>query len=151
VSVLREQGAAVSHALAAADSKVRDFQNAVERYSQSNYKAVQGVEDHCFTLARECILLLDHLDIVIGRARQNNEPLNYLSDARRRLCSLLETALIEEIPVTAGDVFDGAVHIPTSVVGGTGPEGIILGVSRKGYAMKVTGRSNVILRAAEVT
>lgn len=67
------------------------------------------------------------------------------------LYSLLETANIEEIPVNAGDTFDGAVQVPESVVRGSGPEGVVLEVLRKGYAMKVGGRDNVMLRPAEVT
>jgi molecular chaperone GrpE (heat shock protein) len=94
---------------------------------------------------------LDHLDIMIQRAEQKGEPVNSLRAARSRLCSLLERAQIEEIPVNAGEVFDSAVQVATSAVGSSSPEGVVVEVSRKGYAMKVRGRSDVILRAAEVT
>ena len=158
VSALREHGAGVSRALAAVsdllaqtDSKVNQFQNAVERYAISNYKVLEDADERCFTLARECILLLDHLDIIIQRAEEKGEPVNSLGAARRRLCSLLETAQIEEIQVTSGDVFDGGVHVPTTVVGSSGPEGVVLEVLRKGYTMKVgESRSDMMLRAAEV-
>ena len=136
---------------AQAGSRVNQFQTAVERYALSNYKVLQEAEEQCFALARECILLLDHLDIMIKRAEQQGEPVNSLRDARRRLCSLLETAQIEEIPVYAGDIFDGALHIPASVVGESGPDGVVVEVSRKGYAMKVSGKGDVLVRAAEVT
>ena len=158
LSALREHGTAMSRELASAtdllaqtNSRVSQFQSAVERYALANYKVLQDAEEQCFTLARECVLLLDHLDIMIQRAEQEGEPVNSLRNARGRLCSLLETAQIEEIPVSAGDVFDGAVQVPTRVVGDSGPEGVVVEVLRKGYALKVSGRSDVILRAAEVT
>jgi molecular chaperone GrpE (heat shock protein) len=158
LSALREQGTEVSRELANAtdlltqtNSRVNQFQTAVERYALSNYQALQEAEEQCVTIARECILLLDHLDIMIQRAEQKGEPVNSLRAARSRLCSLLERAQIEEIPVNAGEVFDSAVQVATSAVGSSSPEGVVVEVSRKGYAMKVRGRSDVILRAAEVT
>lgn len=158
LSALREQGAAVSREMAnatdlltQAGSRISQFQAAVERYALSNYRALQEAEEQCFTLARECILLLDHLDIMIQRGEQKGEQLHSLRDTRRRLCSLLETAEIEEIPVNAGDVFDGAVHISTGVVGSSGREGVVVAVLRKGYAMKAGAKSDTVLRAAEVT
>jgi len=137
--------------LTKANSKVSELQRAVDRYALSSFRVLQDADEQCFILARECILLLDHLDIMIQRARERGEPINSLSDARRRLCSLLETARIDEIPVNAGDAFDGAKHIATSAVGASGPEGVVVEVSRRGYAMKVSGRSDVLVRAAEVT
>ena len=155
---VREQGTEVSRELAnttdlltQTNSRVNQFQTAVERYALSNYQALQEAEEQCVTIARECILLLDHLDIMIQRAEQKGEPVNSLRAARSRLCTLLERAQIEEIPVNAGEVFDSAVQVATSAVGSSSPEGVVVEVSRKGYAMKVRGRSDVILRAAEVT
>jgi molecular chaperone GrpE (heat shock protein) len=134
-----------------ANSTVNQLQTAVDRYALSSFKVLQDADEQCFILARECILLLDHLDIMIQRARERGDPIDSLSDARRRLCSLLETAQIDEIPVNAGDAFDGAKHIATSAVGASGPEGVVVEVSRRGYAMKVSSRSDVLVRAAEVT
>ncbi|MGB6259078.1 MAG: nucleotide exchange factor GrpE [Candidatus Sulfotelmatobacter sp.] len=158
LSALREQGTEVSRELAnttdlltQTNSRVNQFQTAVERYALSNYQALQEAEEQCVTIARECILLLDHLDIMIQRAEHKGEPVNSLRAARSRLCTLLERAQIEEIPVNAGEVFDSAVQVATSAVGSSSPEGVVVEVSRKGYAMKVRGRSDVILRAAEVT
>ena len=158
LSALRERGVEVSSALTAAtdlltkaNSTVNQLQTAVDRYALSSFKVLQDADEQCFTLARECILLLDHLDIMIQRARERGDPIDSLSDARRRLCSLLETAQIDEIPVNAGDAFDGAIHIATSAVGASGPEGVVVEVSRRGYAMKVSSRSDVLVRAAEVT
>jgi molecular chaperone GrpE (heat shock protein) len=157
LSALREHGTAVSHELAKAaslltqaNSQVRQFQTAVEHYALSNYKVLQAADEQCFTLARECVRLLDHLNIMIQRAEQQGEPCNSLRDARSRLCSVLETAQIEEMPVNAGDIFDAAVQTPTSAIASNGPEGVVVEVSRKGYTMKVKGRGDVILRASEV-
>jgi molecular chaperone GrpE (heat shock protein) len=158
LSALRERGVEVSRALTAAtdlltkaNSTVNQLQAAVDCYALSSFKVLQAADEQSFTLARECVLLLDHLDIMIHRARERGEPINSLSDARRRLCSLLETAQIEEIPVNAGDVFDGTIHVATSAVGSSGPEGVVVEVSRRGYTMKVSGRSDVLVRAADVT
>lgn len=91
LSAVREQGASVQHLLASTvdllaqtNSKVREFQSAVERHALSNYKVLQVADEQCFTLARECVLLLDHLDIMIRRAEQNGEPARSLLDARER-------------------------------------------------------------------
>jgi molecular chaperone GrpE (heat shock protein) len=116
----------------------------------SSYKEVQDVHQQCFTIARECLLLLDHIEIMTQQAEQKGEPVTALIEAKQRLCSLLEAAQIEEIPVNTGDEFDGAIHVPTSMVGSSGPDGRVVEVSRKGYAMKVTGRNDIILRAPEV-
>ena len=158
LSALRGRGVEVSRALTAAtdqimkaNSTVNQLQTAVDRYALSSFKELQDADERCFTLARECILLLDHLDIMIQRDRERGDAINSLSDARRRLCSLLETAHIDEIPVNAGDAFNGTIHIATSAVGASGPEGVVVEVSRRGYAMKVSGRSDVLVRAAEVT
>jgi molecular chaperone GrpE (heat shock protein) len=157
LSALREQGATVSRELVNAkevltrtSSNVNQLQAAVEIYALSNYNAVQEVEEQCLLLGRECILLLDHLDIMIDRAEEKSHQADSLRSARGRLCSLLEGAQIEEIPVKAGDVFDSAVQVATSTVASSSREGLVVAVSRKGYEMKVRGR-DVILRPAEVT
>src|SRR5215469_6093035 len=157
LSALREQGATVSRELVNArevltrtSSTVNQLQAAVELYALSNYNAVQEVEEQCVSLGRECILLLDHLDIMIHRAEERGQQADSLRSARRRLCDLLEGAKIEEIPVKAGDVFDSAVQVATSTVASSASEGLVVAVSRKGYEMKVRGR-DVILRPAEVT
>jgi molecular chaperone GrpE (heat shock protein) len=157
LSALRERGAIVSRELFNAtavlnrtNSSVNQLQAAVERYVLSNYNAVQEVEEQCVSLGRECILLLDHLDIMIHRTEEESQQADSLRSARARLCNLLEGAKIEEIPVKAGDVFDSAVQVATSTVANGSREGLVVAVSRKGYEMKVRGR-DVILRPAEVT
>jgi molecular chaperone GrpE (heat shock protein) len=156
-SALREQGATVSRELVNATevltrtgSTVNQLQAAVDRYALSNYNAIQEVEEQCVSLGRECILLLDHFDIMIQRAEDGSQQADSLRSARSRLCNLLEAAKIEEIPVKAGDVFDSAVQVATSTVAGSDREGLVVAVARKGYEMKVRGRG-VILRPAEVT
>ena len=157
LSALREQGATVSREIVNAkevltrtSSTVNQLQAAVEHYALSNYNAVQEVEHQCVALGRECILLLDHLDIMIHRTEKRSQQADSLRSARGRLCDLLEGAKIEEIPVKAGDVFDSAVQVATSTVASSASEGLVVAVSRKGYEMKVRGR-DVILRPAEVT
>jgi molecular chaperone GrpE (heat shock protein) len=157
LSALRDQGAAVSHGLAKVtelfaqvNSSVNQFQTVVERYALSNYNELEEAEEQCIGLARECILLLDHLDLMIERCEKRGEPADLLRAARSRLCNLLEDGQIEEMSVSAGDVFNSAVQVATAAVSGSGPEGLVAGVSRKGYAMKVRGR-DVTLRPAEVT
>jgi molecular chaperone GrpE (heat shock protein) len=157
LSALREQGATVSRELVNAtevltrtNSTVNELQAAVDRYALSNYNAIQEVEEQCVSLGRECILLLDHLDIMIQRAEEKSQQADSLRSARGRLCNLLEGAKIEEIPVKTGDVFDSAVQVATSTVANGSREGLVVAVSRKGYEMKVRGR-DVILRPAEVT
>ena len=93
---------AATDLLTKANSKVNELETAVDRYALSSFKVLQAADEQSFTLARECVLLLDHLDIMIRRAGERGEPINSLSDARRRLCSLLEAAQIEEILVNAG-------------------------------------------------
>ena len=157
LSALREQGATVSRDLVNAtevltrtNSTVNQLQAAVDGYALSNYNAIQEVEEQCVSLGRECILLLDHFDIMIQRAEDGSQQADSLRSARSRLCNLLEAAKIEEIPVKAGDVFDSAVQVATSTVAGSDREGLVVAVARKGYEMKVRGRG-VILRPAEVT
>jgi molecular chaperone GrpE (heat shock protein) len=157
LSALREHGATVSRELVDATevltrtgSTVSQLQAAVDRYALSNHNAIQEVEEQCVALGRECILLLDHLDIMIDRAEEKSQQADSLRSARGRLCDLLEGAKIEEIPVKAGDVFDSAVQVATSTVADSSREGFVVEVSRKGYEMKVRGR-DVILRPAEVT
>jgi len=157
LSALREQGATVSRelvkakeALTRTSSTVNQLQAAVERYALLSYNAVQEVEEQCVALGRECILLLDHLDIMIHRAEEKSHQADSLRSARGRLCNLLEGAQIEEIPVKPGDVFDSAVQVATSVVASSSRDGLVVAVLRKGYEMKVRGR-DVILRPAEVT
>jgi len=157
LSALREQGATVSRELVNAtevltrtNSTVNQLQAAVDGYALSNYNAIQEVEEQCVALGRECILLLDHLDIMIHRAEEKSQQADSLRSARGRLCNLLEGAKIEEIPVKTGDVFDSSVQVATSIVANGSREGVVVTVSRKGYEMKVRGR-DVILRPAEVT
>ena len=157
LSALRDQGLAVSNELAKAtelleqaSSNVNQFQKAVERYALSKHNELEAAEEQCIGLARECILLLDHLEIMIERAELKNESAESLRVARSRLCNLLEDANIDEIPITTGNVFDSAVQVATSTVHRGGPEGIIAAVSRKGYTMKLRGRE-VTLRPAGVT
>jgi molecular chaperone GrpE (heat shock protein) len=139
-----------AEALTRTDSTVNQLQAAVERYASSNHNAVQEVEEQCLSLGLECILLLDHLDIMIDRAEEKSQQADSLRSARSRLFNLLEGAKIEEIPVKAGDAFDSAIQVATSTVAGSSREGLVVAVSRKGYEMKVRGR-DVILRPAEVT
>jgi molecular chaperone GrpE (heat shock protein) len=157
LSALREQGATVSReivnatqVLARTNWTANQLQAAVDSYALSNYNAIQEVEEQCVSLGRECILLLDHLDIMIQRAEEKSQQADSLRSVRSRLCVLLEGAKIEEIPVKAGDVFDSAFQVATSTVAGSDREGLVVAVSRKGYEMKVRGR-DVILRPAEVT
>jgi molecular chaperone GrpE (heat shock protein) len=157
LSALREQGATVSRDLVNAtevltrtNSTVNQLQAAVDGYALSNYNAIQEVEEQCVSLGRECVLLLDHLDIMIDRSEEKSQQAESLRNARGRLCNLLEGAKIEEIPVKAGDIFDSAVQVATSTVANGNREGLVVAVSRKGYEMKVRGR-DVILRPAEVT
>ncbi|HEY6342225.1 MAG TPA: nucleotide exchange factor GrpE [Bryobacteraceae bacterium] len=156
LSTLREQAGTVSKTLCdAADSLARandavpQFRKALDSYALSTFKRLRDANECCLTLARECISLLDHLDITIDRAQAVNEPVQSLVGVRQRLLGLLEAARIEEIPVKPGDLFDGSVQVSVEAVAGPGPEGVVAEVSRKGYSMRIDG-ADVLIRAAEV-
>jgi len=148
LSSMRREASRMTGLLLESRASLEGLKVDLEDFAAESWEKEKKLGQRYRSLASSMFLLLDHVELAsrAGEAREEDERI------ARMVRQALEREGIEEIPVKAGDGFDGTYHRHSGDRPGEGPAGSVLEVARKGYFIRGAAGADedLVLRHAEV-